>query len=107
MIHKQLERLIPYISEEAITYPLWEEGNYTPFLNLDIVTEKLLELESSLEEEVNSKGYEFQTEREGRIFKISICPDFEYNDEGSFDYMVEGWSIEEMIDIVAKVLNND
>jgi hypothetical protein len=107
MIHKQLERLIPYISEEAITYPLWEEGNYTPFLNLDIVTEKLLELERSLQEKVNLKGYEFQIEREGRIFKISIYPDFEYNDEGSFDYMVEGWSIEEMIDIVAKVLNND
>lgn len=32
MIHKKIEKLIPYISEEFITYPLLGEGKYIPFL---------------------------------------------------------------------------
>ena len=32
MIHKKIEKLIPFISEEFITYPLWEEGKYIPFI---------------------------------------------------------------------------
>ena len=31
-LHEKIEKLIPFISEEFITYPLWEEGKYIPFL---------------------------------------------------------------------------
>ena len=34
MIHKQFEKLIPYVSENFITYRLWEEGKYFPFINI-------------------------------------------------------------------------
>ena len=33
MIHKKIDKLIPYLSENFLTYPLWEEGNYIPFVN--------------------------------------------------------------------------
>jgi len=107
MIHKQLERLIPYISEEAITYPLWEEGAYIPFLNLDIVNEKYPNVEQGICEEAYAKGYDFDSETYGGITRLRIFPSFEYSEGGGFDYAKEDWSIEEMIDIVAKALNND
>ena len=107
MIHKQLERLIPYISEEAITYPLWEEGNYIPFLNLDIVSEKYPNVEQSICEDVYAKGYDFDSETYRGITRLRICPSFEYNEDGGFDYVKEDWSIEEMIDIVANILNKE
>jgi hypothetical protein len=33
MIQKQIDKLIPYLNENFITYPLWEEGKYIPFVN--------------------------------------------------------------------------
>ena len=32
MIQEKINKLIPFISENFITYPLWEEGKYIPFL---------------------------------------------------------------------------
>ena len=32
-IDKCIEDLIPYVEESFITFPLWEEGNYTPHCN--------------------------------------------------------------------------
>ena len=36
-LHQKIEKLIPFISEEFITYPLWEEGKYIPFLKDELV----------------------------------------------------------------------
>ena len=32
MIHKKIEKLIPSLNENFITYPFWEEGKYIPFV---------------------------------------------------------------------------
>ena len=31
-LYKQIEKIIPYIDENFITFPLWEEGLYIPFV---------------------------------------------------------------------------
>lgn len=30
MLQQQIEKLIPYIGNYFLEYPLWEEGNWTP-----------------------------------------------------------------------------
>ena len=42
MIHQKIEKLIPFISEEFITYPLWKEGKYIPFLKFVVNKPQLL-----------------------------------------------------------------
>ena len=32
-IHENLSKLIPFIGDDVISYPLWEEGRYIPSLN--------------------------------------------------------------------------
>ena len=34
MLQTKIDKLFPFISENFITYPLWEEGNYTPHINV-------------------------------------------------------------------------
>ena len=109
MIHKKIEQLIPYISREFLTYPLWEEGQMIPFVNFwqigatrvlqDAITERLecLFLE---------KGYIIQEERRGgKIIDYVIFPDYMVADDCGLVFKNENWSIEEIIDLLIQYIN--
>ena len=65
MIHIQINRLIPFVKENFITYPLWEEGKYIPFVNFWQKVEskeQILSLDKKLKAVFQAKGYNVQLE---------------------------------------------
>lgn len=110
MLQEKINKLIPYISENFITYPLWEEGKYIPFVNFWQKEEKVLGCEvmcHQLNKILNSSGYDFVTEdrfESSRIIDFSIYPDFNETEDGGYDFVKKDWSIEEMITLIEKFL---
>ena len=112
MIHKQIEELLPYISENLITYPLWEEGKYIPFINFWQIaeTEKdFLEMNARIDKiALENIGYEIIYQNNntvGSIHYFSINPIF-YSEHLTigYSYKKSDWSIEEMLDIILKIV---
>jgi hypothetical protein len=101
MINEQFNKLIPYVSENFITYPLFEEGNYAPFLNFwTIPKEDNVDIYKSLLE-FQHPHYEIIVEdTEWSIKECSIYPKF----TEPYQYTKPDWSIEEMVEIVVKLL---
>ena len=110
MLRYQIDQLIPYIKREFITYDLWEEGNYTPFINFWLPDEHSTDIDA-LREELNTFGYCLEIEEQNEAFGVSltdykIYPYFETKDNGAYYYNVPHWSIEQMISILNKTINN-
>ena len=105
MINKEFNKLIPYVSENFITYPLAEEGIYLPFLNFWCIDKKTV----NKVKKFKNDNYEINTHWSSTIFDTTqhytISPKFEYNDELGYVLIKEDWSIEEMIQIIIKLLN--
>lgn len=109
MIHKQIEKLIPFIEEEFITYPMWEEGKYIPFVNFW----QKFELEydaQEFEKKLNSfitLGYDFHNaiNFKSKIHHCQIYPDYKELDDGSYEFVNENWSIEEMLEIIVSLVS--
>ena len=101
MINEQFNKLIPYMSENFITYPLFEEGNYTPFLNFwTIPKEDNIDIYRGLLE-FQHPHYEIIVEdTECSIKECKIYPKF----TELYEYAKSDWSIEEMVEIVIKLL---
>lgn len=110
MIHKKIEKLIPFISEEFITYPLWEEGKYIPFLKCwqKADTEnKCTHLSNRLNKHFKKSGYEILFVPKGHrsvIHEFYIYPKYKELKNGSYKFKKTDWSIEEMLDLLAAVL---
>lgn len=110
-LQQKIDKLIPYVSENFITYPLWEEGKYIPHLNfwqicntgyeLEILYERMLFFE-------NNSGYVIWVDDEdikvGKAFELQINPEYEELETGGYEYVNEDWSIEEMIEIVGEII---
>jgi len=104
MINEQFDKLIPYVSENFITYPLFEEGKYIPFLNFwhipkddNVVYDRL--------QDFDNPHYEILVhDTEYSIKECQIYPKFIDIDYG-YTFEKEDWSIEEMVEIVIKLLN--
>ena len=61
MIHQKIDKLIPYLSENFITYPLWEEVKYIPFLKCwqkADTDNKCTRLPNKLNKHFEKTGYE-------------------------------------------------
>lgn len=111
MIHENINNLIPFISENFITFPLWEEGKYIPFINFWIIPKNEDEAKI-IEEEIktisNNSGYIIESE-----YKISKCivnylqisPSFTETEDGGYEFNNNQWSIEEMLTILQNILN--
>ena len=99
-LHQKIEKLIPFISEEFITYPLWEEGKYIPFLKCwqKADTEnKCTRLSNKLNKHFEKTGYEISfigKEHRSVIHEFYI----------SYKFVKQDWSIEEMLDLLGSVL---
>ncbi len=111
-IHKQIEKLIPFISENFITYPLWEEGKYIPFINFWQKAEsrkKCKELDKKIEALCKDTGYCVNIQPKDHvsvIHKYYIYPAFEDTEDGSYKFINKNWSIEEMLDLLEKFLKD-
>jgi len=94
MIQEQINKLIPYISSDFLTYPLWEEGNYTPFINFwHIGNDKKLPLNFNSDINLNDEYIIELEEKRGTINNYRIFPNYEYDNSGGFDYIKKDWSI--------------
>jgi hypothetical protein len=98
-----ITKIIPYMEENFITFPLWEEGIYFPTVCIwQLLSEaQLTKLDELIEKEIRPKGYECFYER-GKIMStvITITPkyDINYEDTGSyFNLANPNWSIAEML----------
>jgi hypothetical protein len=102
MINKQFNKLIPYVSENFITYPLWEEGKYIPFVNFWCIDEKV----KSKIKKFKSKNYTIEKgDTSYSTTFYQIYPNFEDSEELGYIFTKDDWSIEEMIKIIIKLLN--
>ena len=110
MVHQKIEQLIPYISENFITYPLWEEGKYIPFINFwqriesqeefEVLHNKMLQI-------IPKSGYdvEYDIDSPGNtIHHFYIYPKFKDRKDGSYKFKKKDWSIEEMLDLLVIIL---
>ena len=82
MIHKKIEKLIPFLNENFITYPLWEEGKYIPFINfwikIDLEGEEQ-EFDFKCKEIFKDTGYIVSyndTNYSNTILQYSVFPNF-------------------------------
>ena len=96
MINEQFNKLIPYVSENFITYPLWEEGKYIPFVNFWYIQKTNKDVYLNIEN-FSNKNYNIIQEEEYGIIRCQIFPTFEDSEELGYIFVKDNWSIEEMI----------
>lgn len=112
---KRLEKLLPYATNNIISYDLWEEGIYNvPFFRIFQVLDKkeLKKFEEKVEKlNNNNLDYVFEIEDKDcyrtmnkKTYTIVCFPNFEYNKDGSIYHIKDTWSIEEMIDLMVKLV---
>lgn len=110
MIHQKIEKLIPYLSENFVTYPLWEEGKYIPFVNFWQKSDTdmdFLEMEGRIKEIFNNTGYSVDYSDNNfsdTIHEYYVYPEFTDLENGGYDFVKKDWSIEEMLDLLGSVL---
>ena len=112
-IHESINELVPYISENFITYPLWEEGKYIPFVNFwqtaknsnerKTLLDRIKKLDSNLSYCVELN----LNESDKTCLVCSIYPDFVTTEDGGYEFVNPDWSIEEMILLVKEFLNSN
>lgn len=106
MIHQKIEKLMPFISADFITYPLSEEGKYIPFLKCwqRVNTQKEYNhLSKTLRKHFAGSGYGISFtdwEYTSVIYEFQIYPKFRELKSGSYKFEKEDWSIEEMLDLL-------
>lgn len=109
MIYEHIQYIIPYVSKDFITFPLTEEGNYTPFINFwQIFNAKKKKKE--FEKRLNAllKPYDFKLEEKytwGKIVEYHIYPAFITKRYGVYIYKQE-WMMEDIITILGKFLKD-
>jgi len=113
MLKDKISKIIPYISENFITYPLWEEGIYIPFVNFwkiyEITFTSFSPISSIInkiplcEEKGYSIDYKFTSDGNRFHYEFSIYPEFKFLDTG-IQLKNEKWSIEEMIELIEMLI---
>lgn len=110
MIHKKIEKLIPFLNENFITYPLCEEGKYIPFVNFwqkaDADMDSL-EKEGRIMEVFKDTCYQIEysdNKYSDTIHEFKVYPNFTYLENGGYDFYKKDWSIEEILDLLITAL---
>ena len=110
MIADKIEKLIPYIEENFITFPLWEEGKYIPFVSIwqkiNSISE-VLDFDKKLDQLFLNSKYDYDcldNNFSETIYKYHIFPRYKELDNGGFEYLYDNWSIEEILDLLYSVL---
>lgn len=113
---EKIDAIIPYVCENFLTFPLWEEGKYIPHLNFWKIfgTEKeFLKFCISAKRKGEQKGYVVENIDNQYFdflptynYNFSLSPAYKDLKDGSYKFVNEGWSIEEMVDLVV-AMNNE
>ena len=111
-LQEKINKLLPYVSENFITYPLWEEGKYIPFINFWQICKENKEFKKLLNKTIafNNSGHGYIIEvtdeniKSSKPFNLQIYPDFEDTEEGGYEYVKKDWSIEEMLEIITELI---
>lgn len=111
MVQEKIDKILPYINREFITYELAEEGIYVPTLNFWVHTTDEIVLDlflGGLESDLNKKGYELSVDKyDGAdITPYHITPIIAYDNDGGYKIVNKGWSIENILDIVYCHISN-
>ena len=112
MLQNKINKIVPYINENFISYPLQEEGKYIPFISFWQKAETVAackKLDARLRKLDTKTGYSISIEGKQHrsvIHNISIYPKFRELKNGSYKYSKSDWSIEEMIDMIIKFLED-
>jgi len=110
-LHEKINKLMPFISENFITYPLWEEGKYIPFVNFwkaAETEEDFLNIHTRLGIAFKNSGYVFDyydNNSTNTLHYFNAAPDFKELENGSYEFVKEDWSLEEMIEILGSALS--
>jgi hypothetical protein len=112
MIYKNIETLLPFVDENFLTFPLWEEGKYIPFVNFwrKYDLQKDYEIEYTKFKKFFKKTGYVIAETDvfgGCITYYEIYPDFKELKDGSYEYKKHDWSIEEMLEMLNEILIYD
>lgn len=103
----KFEKLIPFIEENFITFPLWEEGIFIPCLNFWVYDDRFIELTFGDEVQFSIEGYDFSFGKEisfTGIVNVIITPSWEYSND-SYKLERDNYSIDEMIDLAHVGIN--
>ena len=108
-LQDKINKLIPYINENFITYPLWEEGVYVPFVNFwrnFKTVEGMISFHMGHRERFKDLGYEleFGENQYSDIENMYITPILIHNQDGGYSFQNPNWSIEEMIDLLITII---
>lgn len=110
-IHEKIEKLIPYVPENFITFPLHEEGKYIPFVNFWQIAKTEVEynkLEKKLKKIHKDTCYTYyitcDVPKSG-IFEIRLYPKFTESKKGGYKFSKDDWCLEDMFDIIIEFLN--
>ena len=115
-LHEQINQLIPYIGENVISYRLWEEGIYLPFVtfwqqyNYEDAVHYLEFLTKSFEQfgyGVDMEEPLHMSKHKKQIYSYIVYPDFDYRDDGGYFTKREDWSIEEIFNLIIEHLKGN
>lgn len=111
MLQDQITKLIPFIGSYFLEYPLWEEGNWTPAITFWQKTDDIKKLQESLEEYFGETGYFADAlpnpDETLETVDVLLYPIWDTLKDGTIEYALEDWSIEEMVDLLGDYLNPD
>jgi len=110
MIHDQIKKIIPYVGENFINFPLVEEGKYVPFVDFWQIYDKIILAVKQYKimcDFFKDTGYVCTLcETNRKISYFQIYPEFNETDEGGYEFIKKDWSIEEMLDLLIKYLES-
>jgi hypothetical protein len=101
-LYEKIEKLIPYINENFLTFPLWEsDGKLIPFISFWQKIENqddFLAFENKLQKlkycyEIDLKEFSLHN----TIYNYSINPEYKELEDGSFEF-AEPVNLEQMLD---------
>ena len=115
MLQDKINKIIPFIESDFLTYPLWEEGKYIPFIKFwrkvqsPSMKEKFVSLLKKLENEHHGYVIELEDEEyESTVYVCQIYPDFKEGEEiFGYEMVKPDWNIEEMIDIIIEFISDE
>lgn len=111
MIGDRIKKLLPFLNENFITFPLWEEGRFIPFVSFYQITDsqdRLSHLKDLIKTTLKDTGYRCDNSSEnsfGKINSFFIYPNFLEKEEEDYCFAKKDWSIEEMLDLIIIIIN--
>ena len=98
LIFPKVDRIIPYVNEHFITFPLAPEGKYIPHINFWQILnteKKLLHFDIHIDEIFANSGYKIVYLNNNTTNTIHYY---------AYTYIKKDWSIEEMLDLIGELI---